>query len=98
MAQSTEQVMSFLTDLAHKARAQGQQEKADLEAFVREQGHTQPLQAWDIAYYSEKLKQASYAISDEMLRPYFPEDKVIAGLFEVVKRVFGLNIHERYGD
>lgn len=97
MAQSTEHVVSFLTSLAEKARAQGQQEKAELEAFVRELGQSDPLQAWDIAYYSEKLKQASYAISDEMLRPYFPEDKVISGLFEVVKRVFGLSIHERYG-
>ena len=79
-------MVTFLTDLAHKARAQGR--KSRPETFVRQQGHTQPLQAWDIAHYSEK-RAASYAISDEMLRPYFPEDKVLLGYLKWLSASLG---------
>lgn len=53
------------------------------------------LQPWDIAYYSEKQKQHLYSISDEQLRPYFPENKAVNGLFEVVKRIYGITAKER---
>ncbi|MGY2437256.1 M3 family metallopeptidase, partial [Escherichia coli] len=53
--------------------------------------------AWDLPYYAEKLKQHKFSISDEQLRPYFPANKVVKGLFEVVKRVFGIKVRERLG-
>ena len=53
------------------------------------------MQPWDIAYYSEKQKQHLYSISDEQLRPYFPENKAVNGLFEVVKRIYGITAKER---
>ncbi|MFM2479034.1 oligopeptidase A [Celerinatantimonas sp. MCCC 1A17872] len=96
MAQSTEQVMGFLHDLAKRSKAQGEQELAELQAFARENHGVEELKAWDNAYYSEKLKQHKYAISDEQLRPYFPEDKVLSGLFETVHRLYGIDV--RPGD
>ncbi|CAG9295447.1 oligopeptidase A [Celerinatantimonas diazotrophica] len=96
MAQSTEQVMGFLHDLAKRSKPQGEQELAELKAFTREHYGVEELEAWDNAYYSEKLKQHKYAISDEQLRPYFPEDKVLSGLFETVHRLYGIDV--RPGD
>ncbi len=97
MAHSTDEVLHFLTDLAQKAWVQANKDKEILTQFATEQFQVQQLQAWDIAYYKEKLKQARYAISDEVLRAYFPESQVISGLFAVVERVFGLCVRERYG-
>ena len=50
---------------------------------------------WDVPYFSEQLKQQRYSISDELLRPYFPEQQVLNGLFEVVKRLFGMTVSEQ---
>ena len=97
MADSSEQVVGFLQDLAAKSKPQGQQELAELHEFAKEKHQVTELAAWDLPYYSEKLKQERYAISDEELRPYFPEQTVVAGLFEVVKRLFGLIIKPREG-
>ncbi|MDO6525309.1 oligopeptidase A [Motilimonas sp. 1_MG-2023] len=97
MAQTPEQVLGFLTDLAEKSRPQAQAEIAELREFAQQQSGDTELQAWDLSYYGEKLKQHKYAISAEALRPYFPEAKVVSGLFEVVKRLFGLTITEREG-
>ena len=97
MAETPEQVISFLTDLADKSVMQAQQELAEIQSFAADEYQAQDLQAWDLTYYAEKLKQAKYAISDEELRPYFPEDRVVKGLFEVVKRLFGLTIIEELG-
>jgi len=97
MADKTEQVVSFLTDLAAKSLPQGKAELEEIRVFAAEQ-HGQPeLAAWDLAYYAEKLKQHKFSISDEQLRPYFPASKVVKGLFEVVKRVFGMKVRERLG-
>lgn len=90
MADSTEQVMTFLEDLALKSKHQGEADYKELSDFAK-----QPLQAWDLAYFSEKLKQSRYAISDEQLRPYFPEAKVVAGLFTVVQRLFAVTVKPR---
>ena len=95
MADSSEQVLSFLNDLAKRSKPQAEQELNELQRFAQQEFAVESLQAWDIAYYSEKLKQQRYAISDEQLRPYFPEDKVVAGLFEVVSRLFALSIKKR---
>ena len=101
MASTTDEVMAFLENLALKSQHQGKKDFQELNGFATSK-HSQtlkgkPLQAWDFAYYSEKLKQDRYAISDEQLRPYFPESTVVKGLFEVVHRLFGLNITQRQG-
>lgn len=95
MAESTDQVQSFLYDLARQSKPQAQADLAEVNAFAAEHYGRTELQAWDIGYYSEKLKQEKYAISDEQLRPYFPETHVVPGLFEVVSRLYGLKITER---
>ena len=92
MAHSTQQVIDFLTDLAARSRPHAQRELAELQAFAQQEHAVETLAAWDIAYYSEKLKQHLYSISNEALRPYFPENKVLQGLFEVVRRLFGIRI------
>ena len=97
MANNTAEVLGFLEDLAVKSKAQGEQDLVEVTAFAKQNFDQSNLQAWDLPYYSEKLKQDRYAISDEELRPYFPENKVVAGLFEVVHRLFGLQISERKG-
>ncbi|MEH8122754.1 oligopeptidase A [Aeromonas veronii] len=97
MADKTEQVVSFLTDLAAKSLPQGKAELEEIRAFAAEQHGQIELAAWDLAYYAEKLKQHKFSISDEQLRPYFPASKVVKGLFEVVKRVFGMKVRERLG-
>ena len=97
MAQSTDQVVGFLEDLAAKSRPQAQQELEEVKAFAETRFNVTELNAWDLPYYSEKLKQEKYTISDEMLRPYFPEDKVLHGLFRVVHQLYGLKIVEQPG-
>ncbi|GAB3370392.1 M3 family metallopeptidase [Spongiibacter taiwanensis] len=91
MAESSEQVVAFLEDLAAASKAMAQTEVEELKAFAAEQG-VDELQAWDVPYYSEKLKEANYAISQEQLRPYFPVDKVISGLFTVCGQLFDIEI------
>ncbi|MGQ8365031.1 oligopeptidase A [Glaciecola sp. 1036] len=94
MAESPEQVIGFLEDLAAKSKPQAEQEIAELKAFVKQEFEIENLEAWDYAYYSEKLKQKKYSVSDEQLRPYFPEHKVINGLFEVVSRLYKVQVIE----
>ena len=97
MAESTEQVLGFLNDLASRAKPQGEREVAELREYASTEFGAEDLEPWDFAFYAEKLKQHRYSISDEQLRPYFPEQKVVAGLFEVLKRVFGMDVKEREG-
>ncbi|MPW37441.1 oligopeptidase A [Vibrio sp. B1Z05] len=97
MAESPEQVLGFLNDLATKAKPQGEREAEELRQFAEKEFGVTKLNVWDNAYYSEKQKQKLFSISDEDLRPYFPESKVVAGLFEVLERVFGLVVQERQG-
>ncbi len=95
MAENTHQVLDFLTDLAKRARPQGEAELAQLRTFAKKEFGVDEMQPWDIAYYSEKQKQHLYSISDEQLRPYFPEERAVNGLFEVVKRIYGISAKER---
>ena len=97
MADSTDQVIGFLRDLAAKSKPQAEKELEEVRAYAKDKHGVTELSAWDLPYYSEKLKQEKYTISDEMLRPYFPEDKVLSGLFEVVHRLYGLKIIEQPG-
>ena len=94
MAESPEQVLGFLDDLAARALSQGRQEFAELETFARDELGLDDLQPWDIGYASEKLREARYAISQEQLRPYFPAPKVVNGLFAVVERLYGVQVEE----
>ncbi|WP_392560505.1 oligopeptidase A [Orbus mooreae] len=95
MAEKPQQVIDFLNDLAKKAKPQGEEELSQLKRFAYEYYGASELKPWDITYYSEKQKQFLYTINDEELRPYFPENKVISGLFAVVNRVFGITAKER---
>lgn len=97
MAESTSQVMGFLNDLAVKVKPQGEKEVEELRQFAQQEYGVTELNLWDIGYYSEKQKQKLFQISDEELRPYFPEAKVVAGLFEVLNRVFGMTVTEKQG-
>ncbi|MCG7898179.1 MAG: oligopeptidase A [Candidatus Thiodiazotropha lotti] len=97
MARNTEEVMSFLTDLAQRSKAQAERELADLTQFASENYGIDQLEAWDIGYYSEKLRQHRHAISQEELKPYFPETRVIPGMFAVVERLYGIRIQSVEG-
>ncbi|MDP4537001.1 oligopeptidase A [Alkalimonas collagenimarina] len=97
MAESPAQVLDFLQDLAARAKPQAEQDLTELKHFVQQEFNQHELEAWDIGYYAEKLKQAKYAISDEQLRPYFPETKVVPGLFAVVEKLFGMQVKPREG-
>ncbi len=90
MAESTGEVMRFLEDLGQKSRAQAQREFEELEQFAREHHQHGELEAWDVTYFSEKLREHRYRISEEEVKPYFPVDRVIAGMFEVVGKLFGV--------
>jgi oligopeptidase A len=92
MADSTEQVIGFLNDLAERSKPAAILELEEVRTFAREHDNSSNLQAWDIAYYSEKLRQKKYAISQEELKPYFPEPRVVKGLFLIVERLYGLQI------
>jgi len=95
MAQSPEQVLDFLNDLAARSKPIAEQEFIALKAFAKETANMDELEAWDVTYFAEKLRQQRYSISQEELKPYFPEDKVVSGLFAVVNRLYGLDIKER---
>jgi len=92
MAESTGQVMDFLQDLAERSKPVAVQELQEIREFAVEQDCSNELQAWDIAYYSEQLRLKKYAISQEELKPYFPEPRVVKGLFLIVERLYGLQI------
>ncbi len=92
MAQTPQQVLDFLNDLAAKALPFARKDYAELGEFAAaELGLTQ-LEAWDLAYASEKLRAARYAFSDQEVKQYFPEPKVIQGMFRVVETIFGVRI------
>lgn len=95
MAETPDQVLTFLNQLADKAKPQALRELSELTAFAKEHFSVSELNLWDVAYYSEKQKQNLFQISDEELRPYFPEPQVLNGLFTVINRIFGLTVTER---
>ena len=93
MAQTPAEVLDFLQSLAARAKPFAQQDLAELRAFAAEQYDMQDLQAWDVGYYSEKLREARYGFSDEEVKQYFPESPVLAGMFKVVETIYDLKIH-----
>ena len=92
MAHSGQRALQFLLDLDTKTRAQFERENRELHEFAGVD-----LEAWDIAYYSEKQRQALYDFDEEELRPYFPAPKVVAGMFQIVERLYGIQVRERGG-
>ncbi len=92
MAQSPQQVLDFLEDLALKAQPFARRDYAELREFAAAELGLAQLEAWDLAYASEKLRVARYAFSDEEVKQYFPEAKVIEGMFRVVETIFGVRI------
>jgi len=94
MAETSDQVIQFLNDLAEKSLPVAKRDYQQLCDFALEEYGVEDLQAWDLAYYSEKLKQARYSISEEQIRPYFPLPKVLNGLFAVTGKLFDIQISE----
>ncbi|MEQ6885661.1 M3 family metallopeptidase [Salicola sp. Rm-C-2C1-2] len=92
MAASEQEVLGFLNRLAGRAKPVAERELEELRAFAREQGGPEPLEAWDLGYYGEKLRQARFSISEEEVRPWFPVNRVINGLFRVVEKLFEVRI------
>ncbi len=95
MASDPDEVLHFLKDLAQRSIHIAEKEFEELKNFAEESYGIKELNAWDIAYYSEKLKQTQYQFSQEEIRPYFPAPQVQQGLFAVVNRLYGLTIVER---
>jgi oligopeptidase A len=93
MARSGERAQQFLNDLKEKTVGQFRHENSDLLAFSGKS----KLYPWDIAYYSEKQRAALYDFDEEALRPYFPLDRVVNGMFEIVHRLFGIRVVEKNG-
>lgn len=94
MAEKTEDVIHFLEDLAEKSLPQARKDLAELSAFAKEHYGIDDLQSWDLGYYSEKMRQHYYQLSQEEVKAYFPDTRVLPGLFAVVKKLYGLNISE----
>ncbi len=92
MARSPDQVLEFLRDLARRARTFAEGDFADLRTFASERLGLKDLQAWDVAWISEKLRVERYAFSEQEVKQYFPEARVIEGMFRVVRSLYGLEI------
>ena len=92
MADSGRAVEMFLLDLAKGCKPQAEADMQQLQKFATESGGPTPMNAWDVAYYSEKLRQNRYHLSQEELKPYFALPQVQAGLFDVVKRIYGIEV------
>lgn len=90
MAKSTRQVQGFLEDLTRRCLPAGRREFADLEEFAGAD-----LSAWDVGFYSERLQESRFDVSQEAIRPYFPLPKVLSGLFELTRRLYGITVRER---
>ncbi len=108
MAKQPQRVLDFLNELLKQCKPFAEKEMAELKAFVKEKalrdgrdadpsGRTVDLKPWDLAYYSEKLRQSKFNFSEEEIKPYFPITKVVQGLFNFVQRIYGLEIRERPG-
>ncbi|HYX67184.1 MAG TPA: M3 family metallopeptidase [Burkholderiales bacterium] len=92
MADSPEQVLAFLDDLARRARPFAEKDVAELRGFAREKLALETLEAWDVAYASEKLRVERYAFSEQEVKQYFPEDIVLKGLFRVAETLYAIAI------
>jgi len=94
MAETPEQVLEFLGELAEKSLPYANKEFDELQQFAQQKVGLDKLEAWDLGYVSEKLKQQRYSISDEDLKPYFPVDNVLTGLFQLVEKLYNVTIKQ----
>ncbi|WP_353080364.1 M3 family metallopeptidase [Stenotrophomonas sepilia] len=94
MAQDPAEVLGFLRDLAARAKPFAARDRAELEQFAREQLGIDSLQAWDLAFAADRLKQARYSYSEQEVKQYFTEPKVLGGLFSVIEQLYGLRVQE----
>ena len=94
MAQDPTEVLGFLRDLASRAKPFAAKDRAELEQFAREQLGIDSLQAWDLAFAADRLKQARYSYSEQEVKQYFTEPKVLGGLFSVIEQLYGLRVQE----
>jgi oligopeptidase A len=92
MATSPQQVLDFLKELAAKAKPFAEKDLQALEQFAAEKLNLPELEAWDLAYASEKLREQEYAFSDQEVKQYFPEDKVLPGMFKLVEQLYRISI------
>src|SRR6202020_1223146 len=98
MAHSGERAQQFLDDLRAKTEPRFHEENRELAEFAKSHGHVGgDLQPWDIGYYAEKQRAALYDFDEEALRPYFPLDRVVSGMFEIVHRLYGIRVVEKQG-
>ena len=93
MAQTPQQVIDFLRDLAARARPFAERDMAELREFATQLG-LETLAAWDVAYVSEKLRETRYAFSDQEVKQYFPENRVLQGLFRVISSLYGVKVQK----
>ena len=96
MAETPDQVLTFLRDLAKKSKPFAARDLEQLQAYATEQGCPE-LKSWDVGFYGEKLREQRYSVSQETLRAYFPIDKVLSGLFDIVHTLYGIDIVELKG-
>ncbi len=92
MATSPQQILDFLRKLAARAKPYAEQDLLALQQFAVEKLNITKLEAWDLSYVSEKLRQERYAFSDQEVKQYFPEDKVLNGMFKLVEKLYGIRI------
>ncbi len=92
MANSPQQVVEFMRELARRARPFAEKDLAELREFARTELGIADLQSWDIGYASEKLREQRYAFSDQEVKQYFPEDAVLPGMFKLIETLYGLQI------
>lgn len=97
MAKQSDTVMAFLKDLVKRAKPFAEQEMKQLQQFAKTLDENITLEAWDIAFYSEKLKQTEYAFSSDAVRPWFQAEKVVDGMFKVIEKLFGMHVVEQQG-
>jgi oligopeptidase A len=93
MADTPAQVTAFLDTLAKRAKPYAERDIQELRDYAKKLG-INDMQAWDVAYVSEKLRENKYAFSDQEVKQYFPEDKVLAGLFKVTETIFGVQVRK----
>lgn len=94
MAEDADQVESFLTGLAEKSVSVAHKDIAELSQYAKQTQNLAIIEAWDIAYFSEKLREEKYSVSQEELRPYFPSGRVVEGLFGVVNELYDIDVEE----
>lgn len=95
MVKTPKQALKFMHDLANKSKKSARRELQEVKTFAHKYYHAKDLQPWDLTYYSEKLLQHKYYISQEQLRPYFPINQVLPGMFNVAQKLYGITIKEQ---